>query len=99
MTNFQGTAVLSDKDRLKFAHLIAAAWSDEKVRARFEREPRTVSAEYGVVIPEGVPTPLLPVRPKGELTIEKLGMTSGTASLQCVGTSGSIGATMPCQQG
>ncbi len=36
---------------------------------------------YGVVVPAGVPTPLLPVKPDGEFSIEQLESAAGVASL------------------
>ncbi|WP_066375863.1 hypothetical protein [Herbidospora mongoliensis] len=64
--------VLSETDRLKFARLIAAAWSDGAVEARFAQDPRATLAEYGLVIPEGAPIPPLLARPDDVLAVEDL---------------------------
>nr|WP_062337248.1 thiocillin family RiPP [Herbidospora sakaeratensis] len=88
--------ILGDEDRAKFARLIAAAWADEDVKARFDQEPRELLAEYGVVIPEGVPTPLLPARPEGEFSVEDLQVAAGAQVEGCVGTAGTLGTIGGC---
>ncbi|WP_170990853.1 thiocillin family RiPP [Herbidospora galbida] len=88
--------VLGDEDRQKFARLIAAAWSDEDVKTRFEAEPRAVLAEYGVVIPEGIPTPPLPARPEGEFSVEELEMAAGAQAEGTAGTAGTLGTIGGC---
>ncbi|WP_061300079.1 hypothetical protein [Herbidospora cretacea] len=80
--------VLGDGDRKNFAQLIVAAWADEELKARYEVRPREVLAEYGVVIPAGVPTPPLPAKPEGEFSIEQLESAAGVAS--------SCGVCYPC---
>ncbi|MFF3664854.1 hypothetical protein [Microtetraspora malaysiensis] len=90
--------ILGDEDRRKFARLIAAAWADDEVRDRYEREPRPMLAEYGLSYPEGVATPPLPSKPVGEFSVEELeaaaGGTLGSASsVSSVGTlSGTAGS-------
>jgi hypothetical protein len=56
--------ILGEKDRRKFARLIAAAWADADVRARYVQEPRKMLAEYGIAYPENVLTPPLPSNPR-----------------------------------
>jgi hypothetical protein len=87
--------ILGDEDRRKFARLIAAAWADEDVKGRYEREPSELLAEYGAAYPEGVATPPLPGKPVGELSVEELetaaGGTLGSAS--SVSTIGTLSGT------
>ncbi|SDL13038.1 hypothetical protein SAMN05421874_11670 [Nonomuraea maritima] len=90
--------ILGDDDRRKFARLIAAAWADEDVKSRYEREPRVMLEEYGIAYPQGVATPPLPAKPVGEFSVEELetaaGGTLGSASsVSSVGTvSGTAGS-------
>ncbi|MEV6981445.1 hypothetical protein AB0M95_09325 [Sphaerisporangium sp. NPDC051017] len=69
--------VLGDEDRKKFARLIAAAWSDGELRERYEAQPRSVLHQYGIVYPDGVPTPPLPPKPHGEFGIADLESAAG----------------------
>ncbi|GLX95448.1 hypothetical protein [Herbidospora sp. NBRC 101105] len=80
--------VLGDEDRRKFARLVAAAWANSELKARYEARPREVLVEYGVVIPAGIPTPPLPARPEGEFSVEQLEDAAGVAS--------SCGVCYPC---
>ncbi|MFC0865106.1 thiocillin family RiPP [Sphaerimonospora cavernae] len=80
--------ILGDEDRKKFARLIAAAWAEEEVKARYGREPRAMLAEYGIVYPEGVPTPVLPPKPEGEFSVEELEVAAGVAEAGTAGTAG-----------
>ncbi|WP_066375893.1 hypothetical protein [Herbidospora mongoliensis] len=82
--------VLGEGDRKKLARLIAAAWSDGGLKARYETEPRVVLREYGIDYPAGVPTPPLPAKPEGEFEIADLESAAGAASV----TAGTIGE--PC---
>ncbi|WP_214409268.1 hypothetical protein [Sphaerisporangium fuscum] len=84
--------ILGDEDRRKFARLIAAAWDDEVIRRRYETEPRALLGQYGIVYPEGVPTPPLPSKPEGEFDIADLESAAGYAasSISCVPTVGSV---------
>ena len=36
------------------AHLFAACWKDEALKARFMADPKAVLAEYGMPVPEGM---------------------------------------------
>ena len=36
------------------AELFAACWKDEALKARFMADPKTVLAEYGVPVPDGI---------------------------------------------
>ena len=40
------------KDQL--AQMFAACWKDEALKARFVNDPKTVLAEYGLEIPDGI---------------------------------------------
>lgn len=84
--------ILGDEDRRKFARLIAAAWADEEIRARYERRPRPMLAEFGIAYPEGVVTPPLPDRPAGEFDVEELESAAG-GSLGSASSVSSIGGS------
>jgi putative thiazole/oxazole-modified microcin (TOMM)-like peptide len=58
--------------RRTFGALTAKAWLDADFRIRYEREPRTVLAEYGLRLPDGAEPPALPPEPGTELVIELL---------------------------
>jgi hypothetical protein len=86
----QSVYVLGDEDRKKFAKLVAAAWQDPGVQSRYESEPRALLSQYGIVYPEGVPTPPLPPKPEGEFDIADLESAAGSSvgtisSISCVG--------------
>lgn len=83
--------VLGEEDRKKLARLIAAAWSDTALKARYETEPRVVLREFGIVYPAGVPTPPLPAKPDGEFEIADLESAAGAVGGL---TTGSVGE--PC---
>ncbi|GGK97850.1 hypothetical protein Sme01_61430 [Sphaerisporangium melleum] len=70
--------ILGDQDRKKFARLIAAAWGDGALRDRYQSDPRTVLDQYGIVYPDGVPTPPLPPRPDGEFDVADLESAAGS---------------------
>ena len=36
------------------AHLFAACWKDEALKARFMRDPKAVLAEYDMPVPDGI---------------------------------------------
>ncbi|MEV8633956.1 hypothetical protein AB0395_20080 [Streptosporangium sp. NPDC051023] len=82
--------ILGDEDRKKFARLIAAAWDDGVLHERYETEPRAVLSQYGIVYPDGVPTPPLPARPEGEFDIAELETGAGYG-VSSVGTAYTIG--------
>jgi putative thiazole/oxazole-modified microcin (TOMM)-like peptide len=78
--------VLGDEDRKKFARLVAAAWEDGELRRRYESEPRALLSQYGIVYPEGVPTPPLPPKPEGEFDIADLESAAGSSAPSSVST-------------
>ncbi|GLW05841.1 hypothetical protein Misp01_09710 [Microtetraspora sp. NBRC 13810] len=83
--------ILGDEDRRKFARLIAAAWSDGALRDRYESEPRSVLAEFGIDYPAHAPTPPLPPRPEGDFEITRLEPAAGAED----GTTFGTGSTLP----
>jgi putative thiazole/oxazole-modified microcin (TOMM)-like peptide len=81
---------LTDDERAKFAGLVAKIWNDPELAARYDENPRTVLAEHGVVLAEGVPMPAIPERPEGDISIEELesvgaagGALSSIGSVSC----------------
>ena len=42
------------EERNKLAELFAACWKDEALKARFMSDPKSVLAEYGMDVPDGM---------------------------------------------
>ncbi|WP_062337268.1 MULTISPECIES: hypothetical protein [Herbidospora] len=84
--------IFGDEDRKKFARLIAVSWSDGELLARYEAEPRVVLGEYGIAYPEGLATPPLPARPRGEFDITEMEFAAGAenGALATISTVGCI---------
>ncbi|HEX3783443.1 MAG TPA: hypothetical protein VHX38_27580 [Pseudonocardiaceae bacterium] len=80
---------LAEPDRRRFARLVAQAWADDELTARYNAQPRTVLAEYGIQLTDDVVTPVLPARPDGEFSIEQLEAVAGAAA-STFGTVGSV---------
>ena len=77
-------APIPAEHRTRFARLIADAWSDPEVAARYEREPVAVLAEYGIVLDDPAGAPDLPPAP-GDVAVEDLGVSAG-AAMATIGT-------------
>ncbi|MDQ7904163.1 TIGR04351 family putative TOMM peptide [Phytohabitans sp. ZYX-F-186] len=77
-------ASIPAEHRARFARLIADAWSDPDVAARYEREPVAVLAEYGIVLDGDSAAPELPPAP-GDVAVEDLGVSAG-AAMATIGT-------------
>ncbi|MGN9910011.1 TIGR04351 family putative TOMM peptide [Phytohabitans sp. LJ34] len=77
-------ASIPAEHRPRFARLIADAWSDPEVAARYEREPAAVLAEYGIVLDGDSDAPELPPAP-GDVAVEDLGVSAG-AAMATIGT-------------
>ncbi|MGN9844163.1 hypothetical protein ACTMTI_39160 [Nonomuraea sp. H19] len=56
--------------RRRFGELTAMSWLDAGLRLRYEREPVSVLAEYGILLADGVSAPALPPKPRTELVVE-----------------------------
>jgi putative thiazole/oxazole-modified microcin (TOMM)-like peptide len=84
--------IISEADRKNFARLVAQAWSDDSLTARYSETPGAVLSEYGIQLAEGTEAPPLPPRPAGEFSIEQLESVAGAAA----STFGTLGtATCP----
>jgi putative thiazole/oxazole-modified microcin (TOMM)-like peptide len=84
--------IISEADRKNFARLVAQAWSDDSLTARYSEDAGSVLSEYGIQLAEGVTAPPLPPRPAGEFSVEQLEAVAGAAA----GTFGTAGtATCP----
>ena len=70
--------------RPRFARLIADAWSDPEVAARYHQEPTAVLAGYGITLDDGAEPPELPPAP-GDVAVEDLGVAAG-AAMATIGT-------------
>ncbi|MET9246770.1 hypothetical protein [Nonomuraea sp. NPDC003709] len=86
--------VFGDEDRRKFARLVAAAWQDGGLRGRYDGDPRPLLSQYGIVYPEGVPTPPLPPQPEGEFDVSELESAAGSVAFTTDGTASSIGTAL-----
>ncbi|MEV8633949.1 hypothetical protein AB0395_20045 [Streptosporangium sp. NPDC051023] len=58
--------------RRGFGELTVRSWFDADIRLRYEREPASVLAEYGIRLADGARAPALPPEPGTELVIEAL---------------------------
>lgn len=77
-------ASIPAEHRARFARLIADAWSDPEVAARYGREPAAVLAEYGIVLDGDSDAPELPAAPS-DVAVEDLGVSAG-AAMATIGT-------------
>jgi putative thiazole/oxazole-modified microcin (TOMM)-like peptide len=80
---------LAEPDRKRFARLVAQAWAEDDLTARYQAQPRTVLGEYGIHLTDDVATPVLPPRPDGEFSLEQLEAVAGSAA-STFGTVGSV---------
>ena len=76
------------EEKNTLAQLFAACWKDEALKARFMADPKTVLAEYGMSVPEGMDIRVvensgdcvhitLPRKPSGDLSDEELESAAG----------------------
>ncbi|GAB1822808.1 hypothetical protein [Herbidospora sp. RD11066] len=87
------SANLHDRDALlKFARLTSDSWSDSSVGARFAQDPRATLAEYGVIVPAGMPIPPLLARPTDACAVEAL-ENAASPDPFCIATIYSIGSS------
>ena len=74
-----------------WSQIVATAWADEEFKARLLADPRSVLAEYGIEVPDGIELVIaedtdtvhhltLPASPAGELTDEELVGAAGADS-------------------
>ncbi|GGK97757.1 hypothetical protein Sme01_61360 [Sphaerisporangium melleum] len=70
--------------RRAFGELTAKAWFDAGLRLRYEREPRSVLAEYDIRLADGACPPVLPPEPRGELEVELLTGTEAPPPPPCM---------------
>ena len=76
------------EQRNQLADLFAACWKDEALKQRFMADPKTVLAEYGMDVPDGMDVNIientdttvhitLPVKPSGDLSDDELSNAAG----------------------
>ena len=76
------------EQRNQLADLFAACWKDEALKQRFMADPKTVLAEYGMDVPDGMAVNVventdttvhitLPVKPSGDLSDDELSNAAG----------------------
>ncbi|APR80741.1 Hypothetical protein A7982_06088 [Minicystis rosea] len=58
---------ISQDEFAKFATLVTTVWKDAKVAQEYQADPARVLSNYGITLPAGVPAPVIPERPKGDL--------------------------------
>lgn len=76
---------MSEQARRDFARLTAIAWTDDALRARYESDPRTVLAEFGITLPDPAEPPLMPAPVDSDIDLESLEISAGGA-LATIGT-------------
>lgn len=54
-------------DLANFANLVTKIWADPKLGQAYANDPAKVLASNGIVLPAGVPTPVIPERPQGDI--------------------------------
>ncbi|WP_322748540.1 MULTISPECIES: hypothetical protein [unclassified Frankia] len=82
----ENSYVVSDEDRTRFATMVARIWGDPELEARYAGDARSVLAEFGITLPESAPTPEIPAKPEGDLSIEELDSVAAglsVSSLAC----------------
>lgn len=75
--------------RRRFGELTARSWCDDDLRDRYERDPHTVLAEFGVHLPLGAPVPPIPEL-ADDLVVEPL-KGGGAPARPCA-----CSLTLPC---
>ena len=58
---------ISQDEFAKFAHLVTTVWKDPQLAQEYQNDPGKVLGTYGIKLPAGVPAPVIPARPKGDL--------------------------------
>jgi hypothetical protein len=92
----EGVYVLSDEERRNFARIVAKVWTDGSFAERYEAEPMVVLSEHGIDYPQGIPAPLVPAKPAGDLSLESL--ESVAAGSEPEGSASSV-STISCPVG
>ena len=80
--------------RNTLARLFAACWKDETLKPRFISDPRTVLAEYGMSVPDGMNVKvvenaddrvhiILPSPPDGSLELSDTELADAAGGCQC----------------
>jgi putative thiazole/oxazole-modified microcin (TOMM)-like peptide len=77
-------APIPAEHRTRFARLIADAWSDPEVAARYGSDPVAVLAQYGIVLDADAEAPVLPPAP-GDVAVDDLSVSAG-AAMATIGT-------------
>lgn len=76
---------MSEQARRDFARLTAIAWTDDTLRARYDSDPRTVLAEFGITLPHHTEPPLMAAPVDSDIDLESLEISAGGA-LATIGT-------------
>lgn len=58
---------VSQNDVAKFAGLVTNVWKDPQLAAAYQKDPIGVLGSYGIKLPAGVPAPVIPEQPTGDL--------------------------------
>lgn len=75
---------IAAEHRSRFARLVADAWSDPDLAARYDSDPTAVLAQYGITLRDGDVVPDLPPAP-GDVAVEDLSTAAG-AAMATIGT-------------
>jgi hypothetical protein len=55
---------ISAEHLANFAGLVAKCWNDQNLHRRYRADPVKVLSEHDIVLPEGVPAPVIPSLPE-----------------------------------
>ncbi len=58
---------IKQEDLAKFSGLVAKVWNDKALAESYKADPEKVLSDFGIALPAGVPTPVIPDRPEGDL--------------------------------
>lgn len=75
---------IATEHRARFARLVADAWSDPDLAARYDTDATAVLAQYGIILTGTDETPDLPPAP-GDVAVEDLSTAAG-AAMATIGT-------------
>jgi hypothetical protein len=64
------SAAMEVSDFTNFTKLVTDCWNSASLTKQYNADPQSVLAKYDVNIPDGIPIPVLPKKPKGSFGTE-----------------------------